>query len=198
MKGWPLLLALLLSSCGGGGDDPTRKANWPAPPNAMDQTRKAGLTPETHEFVFLHVHAHLDVFLDGDRVTVPAGIGINIKDPAVKSEELPDGAMVYGGIDPPCAQPCVSPLHTHEVGGILHTEARKNDFRTLGEFFTEWNVRLDRNCVGTYCRPDTPVNVYVNGSKYAGDPREIRLTDRTDIAIVIGSAPDTIPSTPRG
>ena len=28
-----------------------------------------------------HVHAHLDVFLNGKRVIVPAGIGINTQDP---------------------------------------------------------------------------------------------------------------------
>src|SRR5207245_473076 len=57
---------------------------WPAPDDPMQLTRKAGLTPEQHEFVFLHVRAHLDVFVNGAAVTVPAGIGIEIHDPAVR------------------------------------------------------------------------------------------------------------------
>ena len=51
---------------------------WPAPPTPMQLTRAAGLTPETHEFVFLHVHSHLDLFVNGKRVVVPAGIGIDV------------------------------------------------------------------------------------------------------------------------
>src|SRR5437660_675479 len=148
------LLVLLLAGCGGkkaaappAAPAPTPAKGavpWPAPADPMKLTRKAGLTPETHEFVFLHVHSHLDVFVNGSPVTVPAGIGIAIHDPAVHQAKLKDGSTVYGYIDPPCAQPCISPLHTHDVYGILHTEAKKDQFNNLGEFFTEWHVRLDK------------------------------------------------------
>jgi hypothetical protein len=161
----------------------------------MALTRKAGLTPETHEFVFLHVHAHLDVFVNGDAVVVPAGIGINIADPAVKRFKANDGSTGYGGIDPPCAEPCISPLHTHFDDGVLHTEAKKDRFNTLGEFFTEWNVRLDTRCVGGYCRPAAPITIYVDGSRFSGNPRPIELGDKREIAIVIGTPPADIPST---
>ena len=70
---------------------------WPAPQNPMQLTRKAGLTPETHEFVFLHVHSHLDVFDKGKRIVVPAGIGINVRDKAVHKFTNPqDGTIGYG------------------------------------------------------------------------------------------------------
>jgi len=161
----------------------------------MRLTRKAGLIPETHEFVFLHVHSHLDVFVNGAPVRVPSGIGIAIHDPAVHHAKLTDGTMAYGSISPPCAQPCISPLHTHYDDGILHTEAKQNQFNNLGEFFTEWNVRLDDKCVGGYCKPAAPISIYVNGSPYAGDPRQIQLEDLKEIAIVIGTAPARIPST---
>jgi len=160
----------------------------------MQLTRKAGLTPETHEFVFLHVHAHLDVFVNGSAVTVPAGIGIEIHDPAVGRFKAPDGSTGYGGISPPCSQPCISPLHTHFTDGVLHTEAKKDQFNNLGEFFTEWNVRLDPNCVGGYCKPAAPISIYVDGDLYTGDPRQIQLEDRQEIAIVIGTVPKEIPS----
>src|SRR3954470_22590872 len=87
---------------------------WPAPPNPMALTRAAGLTPETHEFVFLHVHSHLDVFVDGKKVVVPAGIGIDVRNKAVHKFANPqDGSTGYGGISPACAKACISPLHTH-------------------------------------------------------------------------------------
>ena len=114
----------------------------------MKLTVEAGLTPETHEFVFLHVHAHLDVFVNGEAMPVPAGIGIDIDNPAVRRFKATDGSIGYGGISPPCAAPCISPLHTHFQDGVLHTEAKENQFNTLGEFFTQWAVRLDRSCVG--------------------------------------------------
>ncbi len=160
----------------------------------MQLTRRAGLTPETHEFVALHVHSHLDVFLNGDPVTVPAALGIETHDPAVKEFEAPDGSTGYGGIDPPCDTPCISPLHTHFTDGVLHTEAKENEFNTLGELFVEWNVRLDARCVGGYCRPKAPISVYVDGEPHTGDPRAIKLEDKTEIAIVIGTPPSEIPS----
>src|SRR5437870_5347033 len=112
------LLAVVLAGCGGGGKKaaqppPAREAPtpahgaapWPAPSDPMALTRKARLTPETHEFVFLHIHAHLDVFVNGNPVAVPAGIGIKIDDPAVKRLAASDGSTGYGGISPPCRQP---------------------------------------------------------------------------------------------
>jgi hypothetical protein len=199
------VLLLVLSGCGGNKESTattthaaptpaTGAVPWPAPPNPMALTRKAGLTPETHEFVFLHVHSRLFVFVNGKPVTVPAGIGIDIDNPAVHSGKLEDGSTAYGGIAPPCAVPCISPLHTHDDTGVLHTEAKENQFNTLGELFTEWDVRLDTNCVGGYCKPKAPIAVYVDGDRYTGDPRNIKLEDKKAIAFVIGTPPDKIPS----
>jgi hypothetical protein len=156
---------------------------WPAPPNPMALTRKAGLTPETHEFVFLHVHSHLDVFVKGKKVRVPAGIGIDIQNPAVHKFPNPDGTTVYGGINPPCKTPCISPLHTHADDGILHTEAKKNQFNRLGQFFTEWGVKLPAKAKG-----------YVDGKRFTGDPHTIQLKDKREITVVVGKAPAHIPS----
>jgi len=156
---------------------------WPAPPNPMQLTRKAGLTPETHEFVFLHVHSHLDVFVDRKRVVVPAGIGIDIHNKAVHRFPEPDGSIIYGGINPPCTKPCISPLHTHSPDGVLHTEAKKNQFNRLGQFFTEWDRKLPAKA-----------KVYVDGKLFKGDPRAIQLKDKREIAVVIGKAPAKIPS----
>src|SRR5438270_9714932 len=147
MKRWPaFVLLVVVAGCGGdkkpsvtvpaspAATPATGAVPWPAPANPMALTRKAGLTPETHEFVFLHVHSHLDLFVKGRKIRVPAGIGIDTHAPAVKRYRLPDGTLGYGGISPPCAKPCISPLHTHFDDGVLHTEARKNQFNRLGQF----------------------------------------------------------------
>jgi hypothetical protein len=166
---------------------------WPAPSDPIALTEQAGLVPETYEHLIHHVHSHLDIFVNGRSVVIPAGIGINIHDPAVHQYPAPDGTPSYGGIDPPCAKPCISPLHTHADLGLLHTESISAQPNTLGEFFTEWNVRLDQRCVGGYCKPD-PISIYVNGKLYRGDPRAIQLTNYTEIAIVVGPPPKQIPT----
>jgi hypothetical protein len=151
------------------------------------------MDPERKESLIHHVHAHLDVFLDGKPIVVPAGIGINIDDPAVQRFDAPGGSFDYGGIEL-CRQPCISPLHTHDSTGVLHTESKSPKPNTLGQFFTEWGVRLSDSCVGKYCDPE-PVAFYVNGRRYAEDPRAIKLTDRKEIAIVIGTPPAKVPKT---
>lgn len=168
-------------------------APWPAPSDPLDRTVEAGLQPETHEFLDFHVHAHLDVFVNGEPVEVPGGIGINIDDPAVKTFDGETGTA-YGGIDPPCEEPCISPLHTHEADGILHTESAVDQPNTLGEFFIEWGVELSPECVGGYCMPEVSIQVFVDGALTPGDPADIELVDQREIAIVIGSPPDDVPA----
>ncbi len=165
---------------------------WRAPGDPMKRTRMAGLKPEHFEHLTFHVHSHLDIFVNAKPIEIPAGIGINIHDPGVHSGPLPDGSLAYGGIQN-CKNPCISPLHTHAHLGLLHTETSSPTPNRLGQFFTEWGVRLDRQCVGGFCKPDH-IAIYVNGKQNTGDPRQILLKDHTEIAIVIGTPPKTIPS----
>ena len=113
----------------------------------------------------------MDLFVDGERVTVPAGIGIDIAAAGVRDELTPDGT--------------------------IHEESRTADHApyTLGEFFTEWGVSLDADCVGEYCRPHALIHVFQNGMPYDGDPAGIPLESHLEIAIVIGQPPTLVPST---
>ena len=177
---------------GAGSGRSSGVVGWPAPQDPLKLTVAAGLKPERKETLIHHVHSHLDVFVNGRHVPVPAGIGINIHDPGVKVFTAADGSKAYGGISL-CAQPCISPLHTHDDSGILHTESASSVPNRLGQFFTEWGVKLSRTCVGSYCHLAKP-HVYVNGRPFTGDPATIQLTDHKEIAIVIGSPPKTIPA----
>ncbi len=165
---------------------------WPAPFNPLELTVSAGLQPETKETLTFHVHAHLDVLIDGRPVLVPAGIGINLTDPAVKHGQW-NGGPTYGGISG-CTQPCISPLHTHFESGVIHTESGSNVPHRLGQFFTEWDVTLRTGCIDKYCEPATTIAVYVDGKHYFGNIADIPLTNRKEIAVVIGSQPKQIPS----
>jgi hypothetical protein len=189
--------AIVLGACGGddgeaGSDTSTadEPPEWPAPPDPLERTAAAGLEPTRHELLQNHRHSHLDVFVDGEPVAVPAGIGIDITDPGVRRFPGP----AYGGIEE-CDEPCISPLHTHDDTGIIHTESGSEDLLTLDQLFTEWGVRLDDSCVGDFCTPATPVAVYLDGERYAGDPALVELEDRLEIAIVVGDPPERIPDT---
>jgi hypothetical protein len=204
------LSVLLLAGCGGGsksssGDDNvcsqfgtapaerTTKTPWTAPENPMALTCKAGLVPEKAEFLQYHVHAHLDVFVNGRPVIVPAGIGIDLDNPAVRADKSPNGVVIGAGLTQECDQPCISPLHTHDLSGLLHTETKTPSPNQLGQFFTEWAVRLTSACVGGYCKPAVPIKIYVDGKVETGDPTQIELSNLREIAIIIGSPPATIP-----
>jgi hypothetical protein len=166
---------------------------WPAPADPLAATRSAGLVPETKESLAYHVHAHLDVFVDGQHITIPAGIGIDITNPGVK--QFTDGGQIsWGGIEG-CDRPCISPLHTHDVTGILHTESATEVENTLGQFFIEWGQRLDDSCVASYCEPAKKIEVYIDAELYGGNPVDIALSDHREIAIVIGTPPAEIPAT---
>ena len=94
------------------------------------------------------------------------------------------------------------PAHTYllesttDPDGILHSESKVPNQKPakLGQFFTEWGVRLDDQCVGEFCSSNTQIAVYVNGQKVSGNPADIELKSHLEIAVVIGKPPDQIPS----
>jgi hypothetical protein len=157
---------------------------WPSPDDPMALARKAGLEPGQSESLKYHVHAHLDVFKDGRPVIVPGGIGIDIADPQVKKFDDDPRGPAYGGIQKQCKKPCISPLHTHSPDGVLHTESPTPTPNRLGQFLVEWDVKLPK---GT--------KTYVDGKEYTGDVTKIELSDRKEIAVVMGTPPGVIPST---
>ena len=111
-----------------------------------------------------HYHVHLDVLVNGKAITVPANIGV---DPS-------SGQMSY--------------LHTHTPDGIVHIEAgRAGEPFTLGQLFTEWNVRLTATQLGALkTGGDNTLALYVNGKKVAGDPALLRLRAHQQIALLYG------------
>ncbi|HEV3354432.1 MAG TPA: hypothetical protein VG076_16005 [Acidimicrobiales bacterium] len=202
------MVGALVAGCGGGGGTAAKSttvptavpphlevnagpAPWPRPDDAIARVAAAGLPAFKSEQLFFHVHAHLDVYVDGQPTVVPAGIGIG-GDPNAKVG-IQDGQGA-AGLTGPCSHPCISPLHTHDDSGILHVENDKERQINLGQLFTEWGVRFNNDCVGGYCAPDKPYKVYVAGQQFTGDASTIVLKNLEEIAIVIGTPPATIPN----
>lgn len=153
-------------------------APWPAEvAHLKDRLAADGLALLAMEGNALHIHQHLDLFVHGTQVQVPAGIGIILG---------PGGSELF------------SPLHVHDLSNIIHIEAPKVETFTLGEFFDVWGVRFTNSCVGGYCIDEAnALHVYVNGKAYQGDLRALPLAPHQEIVITYGTAtetPKTIPS----
>jgi hypothetical protein len=128
-----------------------------------------GIECNVNEFNTHHIHAHLDMFIDGKPQQVPARIGI-MSTPS-----------------------CLYWLHTHTTDGIIHVEAPAAMTFTLGQFLDIWNQTHHDSSVFDSLA-NKPVSAYVNGTKVSGDYRDVQLQSRQEIAVVIGSAPSDIPS----
>lgn len=158
------------ATAGAGDNKPAASSlSWPAPADASAQTKAAGLPMLGQEGQVLHIHSHLDVFVDGKAVTVPAEIGIDV----------------------PKQQ--ISPLHTHDTSGVVHIESPvKADF-TLGQFMTEWNVPISKDGLGTLkTGGGKELHLFVNGKEQTGDPAAVKLGAHEEIAIVFGAPADKV------
>jgi hypothetical protein len=150
----------------------TTAPSWPAPPPAEvpAAAHRAGLETLGEEGTVLHVHVHLDVFVDGRPVTVPAGIGI---DPVRR---------LY------------SELHTHDTSGVIHVEAPRQAVFTLGQFMAEWGHPIPSARLGApAASPRRAVTVWLDGRLAEGDPAAVPLREHDEIALVLGGA---LPSAP--
>ena len=147
-----------------------RKTKAPWPPEylyladrlaPLDLTTLAG-----HNGLVLHFHAHLDIFVNGKHITVPALVGIN------------SGAGY------------LTELHTHDARGVIHIEAQKARSFTLGQFFAEWAVFLNAHSIGGY----SGMTWYLDGKLQTGNPQTLVFKPHQEIAIVVGKPPAKIPS----
>ncbi|WP_123955492.1 hypothetical protein [Frondihabitans sp. 762G35] len=138
---------------------------WPAPADKRAKAVAADLPNVYGLKLAEHVHAHLSITIDGEPATVPGEIGLDEKNGFATA------------------------LHTHDTSGIVHVESpTKRDF-TLGQFFTEWGVRLDTSHVGAAGGDVAEVlTVFVDGERRAGDPASIVLRDLDDIDLVVAPA----------
>jgi hypothetical protein len=144
----------------------TGPAPWPANNGSGLRARLAalGLPALPREGTVLHIHSHLDVFVHGRRVVVPAGIGI---DPYFRF---------------------ISPLHTHDTSGVIHIESPTVRIFTLGEFLGVWGVRLGGGCLGGYCVGHrSSLHVYADGRPVA-DPATLPLAAHEEIVVTFGTA----------
>jgi hypothetical protein len=128
-----------------------------------------GIEGASREMLSVHIHAHLSLFLKGQQMAIPYGIGI-VKPFRLENGFVGTGSGFYW-------------LHTHDATGIIHIEAPDARSFTLGNFFDVWGEPLT---TGGVAGIDGPVSVFVDGHAYTGDPRAIVLAAHMQITLEIG------------
>jgi hypothetical protein len=151
----------------------TASASWPLPADAWAAAERAGLPMLGQETPGVHYHTHLDVLVDGQSITVPAGLGIDL------------------------ARRRIPPLHTHDASGVIHIESARDIPYTLGQLFTEWGQPLSAHQLGPHRLASGEVlRLFRNGQPAAGDPAALRFAQHDEDVLCVGpaSAHPTVPS----
>jgi hypothetical protein len=120
-----------------------------------------------------HQHTHVSIFLNGEQLSLPSGIGF----------------VLAGSLD------CHYPLHTHDKSGLIHQHGTSPQNFTLGQVFDIWGQPLESaNFAG---ETGLPVVVYLtdNGvvSLATGNLRDIALNSHREITVQIGTPITEIP-----
>jgi hypothetical protein len=120
-----------------------------------------------------HDHAHLSLFVGGEQIAVPAGVGI-------QSPVLTNGYVNFDRTK------CFYELHTHDASGIIHLHANAGRVLplTLGQLFAVWGRTLSREDVAGNAGP---VVAYVNQQLYTGDLGSIVLSNHTQVTLEVGN-----------
>ncbi len=132
-----------------------------------------GVQCEAQEQVVYHIHAHLQVYVNGKPRALPAAIGMV----GPVSEQTPYGPF-YG------AQQCYYFLHTHASDGVIHIESPGARIYTLGNFFDEWNQPLSATQVAG---DKGKVTAFVNDKPWRKNPGAIPLVPHASIQLDVGS-----------
>jgi len=120
-----------------------------------------------------HIHAHLQVYVDGEPRQLPPAIGLI----GPVAEQTPEGPF-YG------AEHCYYWLHTHASDGIIHIESPTPRIYTLGNFFDEWRQPLSSHQVGPAMGK---VTAFINGKPWTEDPASIPLDKHFVIQLDVGT-----------
>ncbi len=173
-------LALLLAGCGAGDPHPPLPRSAPGvgpdarwrPPSLSRAVAQAspvaGLrcSPGPGRGRY---GVHLELFAARRVVIVAPGIGIA---PPRRRE----GAYVRGGR-------CSYPVRTREPTGVIEVEPGAPRAPRLSDLFALWGQPLGRRRLASF---RGPVEAYVGGRRWDGDPRAIPLTRHAQIVLEIG------------
>jgi hypothetical protein len=178
------VVVVIIVSSGGGGNNSSATTNSSG---SVGDTSglQTGPAPWKPEYTYLaqrlgafnfpqqtdigyHVHAQLNVYIDGKQTPVPANLGID-----------PQGRFI-------------SPIHTHDTSGVVHIESTKFYPFTLGEFINIWGVYFTDKQLGAYKVGNGNVlQLWVDGKRIA-DPVSYQMKPH-DVMILGYGKPGSFP-----
>jgi hypothetical protein len=130
-----------------------------------DEPAIAGIECQRGEQYEHHVHARLEIWIEGVQVPVPVNIGIK------------RGECLYW-------------LHTHQPPdppGRIHVEAPEDRGYTLGQFFAIWGQPLSSTqLLDKVVDSQHEIRATVGTEPYEGDPSTIPLEDESFIRLQYG------------
>jgi len=146
---------------------------WPVNTTDLAARLSAELLPPlgAMEGQALHIHQHIDIYVRGQHIAVPAFVGV------VTSPNI-----------------LFAPIHTHDSSGIIHVESPTQRDFSLGEFFDVWGVLFTPTCIGADCNTGNErLQVFANGKVVTGNPRQVKLLEHEEIVVTFGT-PSQIPT----
>jgi hypothetical protein len=120
-----------------------------------------------------HIHAHLQVYVNGQPRSLPGAIGL-LGPVAQQTQAGP----FYGAVQ------CYYWPHTHASDGVIHIESPPARVHTLADFFDEWRQPLSAHQVGG---ATGAVTAFINGLRWTNDPRALPLLPHAVIQLDVGS-----------
>lgn len=178
-----VVIGVVIAVSGGSSSKTAKPLDWSKVPNLQsgpppwgpqsellpERLQILGLNQLPQEGTVLHIHQHLDLWVNGAKVTLPPNVGIDIPDQFITE------------------------LHVHETeANFIHVESPVKKTFYLQQLFGEWGVRLTASCVGSFCGK---LHWWVNGKPQTGNPGLLALQEHQEIAIALGKPPAHVPST---
>lgn len=120
-------------------------------------SREVALLCTTDMATQFHIHPNLTILINGEKQEIPPNIGINVT--------------------------CMTSIHTHDGGGVIHVESPIEKDFTLGDFFAVWDKPFDsQNILSFQVDEAHTIVVSVNGEVVDTFENTI-LRDKDDIVI---------------
>jgi hypothetical protein len=118
----------------------------------------------------VHYHALVYIYINGQQVQVPQGVGI-----------ASDGSCYYW-------------MHTHDTTGVVHMEAPSGRNFTLGNFLDIWSTKFVQLGYRNELSAADGWTVYIGNQKYNGDFHNIVLKSHMIVTLAYNS-PGVKPNT---
>jgi hypothetical protein len=136
-----------------------------------------------------HIHVYLGVFVNGQQVALPAGVGM--ENPGAFGSGYPSYPNF---ID---AATCFYHIHVHDRSGIVHVEdPDPNNIPITGTMYTTtdlfniWGITVNSSQFGPF---SGPIRVFTSGQVYRGDDASTNFTTEASDLTYYGDDANDIP-----